>query len=132
MERDFFLVRAKGFKGPGGFIDVDWVGEGALRMHAKLSGLGIIEREKIWGGKYVYYGCLPLYAGSEAGFRNDDVTVSAADVGGDGDGDVEVADCLGPFVGELGLFRGFFGAGFGVFFLAFLRSRGSGHCCCGK
>lgn len=71
---------------------------------------------------------MSFYAGFEAGFRDEDVKVAAAEVGGDGDGDVEVADCLGPFVGKLGLFRGFFGAGFGILFLAFLGCGGNGHC----
>jgi len=56
------------------------------------------------------------------------VKIATTEVSGDGDGDVEVTDCLGPFVGELGLFGGFFGAGFGVFFLSFLRGGRGGHC----
>jgi len=108
-----------------------WDGGGDPISACKLSGLGI-SRGRRSGGKYIYYGCLPFYAGFEAGFRDEDAKVAAAEVGGDGDGDVEVADGLGPFVGELGLFRGFFGAGLGVFFLAFLGGGGGGHCYCGK
>ena len=62
-------------------------------------------------------------------FCNRYVKVATTKVSGDGDGDIKVADCLCPFVWELGLFGGFFGAGFGVFFLSFLRGRGGGHFC---
>ena len=73
---------------------------------------------------------MALNAGFEVGFCDGDVEVAATEVGRDGDGDVEVADCLGPFVGELGLFGGFFGTGFLVFFLTFFGGGGGGHFCC--
>ncbi len=102
-----------------------WMGWGRGPCTDKLSGLGIEEADL--GGKYVYYGCLSFYAGFEVGFGNRYVEVATAEIRGDRDCDVEVADRLGPFVGELGLFGGFFGAGVGVFLLTLFGGRGGGH-----
>ena len=72
---------------------------------------------------------MALDADFEGFSSEDDGKVTASDVGGDRDGDVDVLDCLGPFVRELGLFVGFFGFGFGVFFFALFGGWGCGHRC---
>ena len=75
------------------------VGKGALLVEASLAGACKQRERGFVVGWYVYYGCLTLDSGFEVGFCDGDIEVAAAEIGGDGDGDVEVTDCLGPLVG---------------------------------
>ena len=66
------------------------------------------------GKTHVDYGVLALDAGLEAGLLDVDDEVTALQVAGHGEGDVEVGDGLGPLVGQSGLLGGLLGAGCGL------------------
>lgn len=59
-------------------------------------------------------GMLAANGDFEVGFLEGNVEVSTFERGGNGDCQVKVADCLGPGVGEGGLFGGFAGVKGGV------------------
>lgn len=72
---------------------------------------------------YIYDGLLALDLYLEFRLRELDVQIPPFKVSGYGHGNVDILDCLGPFVGELALLVGLFGLELGVGFFA-LGGRG--------
>ena len=71
--------------------------------------VGFVRRSVGVGGTYVDDRILTLNTNADASFRQRHVHISALESARDGDRDVDVADGLGPFVGELGLHGVFLG-----------------------
>ena len=125
VERDFFTGGMGGcFEGPGGFAGVDGVGEGALQFvlaRIPTQPYTYIEGKKKKKKRHLDNGRFSPNPNPNTVLAQVNVHIFALEIARDGRGHRDVADGLGPFVGEFslfGIFEGF--AGFFVFVCHFV------------